>query len=443
MSKPRPSTQLSIQPSARTVALDTLRSVLFDGQSLEPVFAKTAEGLADPRDISLASELVYGTLRFLPQLEASAKQLLRQPLRNRDSDVRIVLLLGLYQLIHTRIPVHAAISESVALLTGTKIPWAKGVVNACLRSFERQYKKPHHVAIANHTLATHPEWMVKSIRTDWPLLHEQILKANDQRAPMTLRVNTQKLSRDAYLEQMQRAGIAAIPCRHSPVGITLERPQPTHTLPGFSSGWISVQDEAAQLALQFLEINPELNVLDACAAPGGKTAHMLETFPSLNVCALDRNETKITHMNAELERLGCTPVGVVADTSQLGNWWNKQPFDRVLLDVPCSASGVIRRHPDIKYHRQPGDLDRICAQQRALLNTSWKVLARGGMLLYVTCSVFAAENADQITHFLNHQSDATPVPIRHQSGINMTQGLQILPGTDGMDGFFYALLQKK
>ena len=428
---------------ARRAALRILECVIAKNCPLEPILKQETAELNDPRNSALASELAYGTLRFSPELETIARLLLRRPLRSRDILVHITLLLGLYQLVHTRIPIHAAISESVALLSGEQMRWARALINGCLRTFERN--RDNLISEARGDICAqfaHPRWMIELLKIDWPAQWQSILAFNNQPAPMTLRINRRHSSQKHYLQLLNKTGIKATPSCHSPVGITLKRPQKAEQLPGFKTGWVSVQDEASQLATPLMRLEPEFRVLDACAAPGGKTAHMLEAEPQLNITALDKSETRVTTMSVGLERLGLDALCVVANANQPDDWWDGQPFDRILLDAPCSASGLIRRHPDIKYHRLPHNLQRVRELQRSLLNTLWELLADRGMLLYATCSVFQAENAQQISRFLVDQPSAELLPTDVTWGIDTLAGRQILPGTSGMDGFFYALLRK-
>ena len=394
------------------------------------------------RDAALVQELCYGTLRFQPRLEFWLQPLVTQPLKRRDLDVQALLLMGMYQLTEMRIPPHAAVRETVEACRQIHKPWAVKLVNAVLRRFQRE--QPGLLAeLPQHKVAlyAHPQWLLERIRTDWPEHWQEILAANNQRPPFSLRVNRRKLTRDALLAELAAAGIRAQVCEFSVDGVIAE-PFDVQTLPGFAAGRFSVQDEAAQFAADLLDVRPGMRVLDACAAPGGKTCHLLERCSEAEVMALDNDAKRAGKIHENLQRLGLSAAVKVADAGLPQDWWDGRPFERILLDAPCSATGVIRRHPDIKCRRRPEDLTAAAATQARLLAALWPLLARGGKLLYVTCSVLKAENTGQIGALLAAQPDARALPIAVRWGVEAPYSRQILTGQSQMDGFYYACLEK-
>ncbi|MCP5419436.1 MAG: 16S rRNA (cytosine(967)-C(5))-methyltransferase RsmB [Gammaproteobacteria bacterium] len=429
--------------NTRVLAAQVIGRVVHGGQSLTAVLYPAMEQ-ADARNRGLLQELCYGVLRWYPQLQYLVARLLDKPLRSRDGDVQVMLLLGLYQLLHLRIPEHAAVAEAVAATRALGKDWATGLVNAVLRNFQRR-RGDWLAALDSDASAhsAHPLWLLQRIQADWPTHWPALIAANNSRPPYHLRVNPRRLSRAAYLERLAQAGIDAEASPVNAVGVTLTRPCETRELPGFTQGWVSVQDTAAQLAAQWLAPQPGERVLDACAAPGGKTAHLLEIQPELGeLWALDKDETRLQRVRDNLERLGLQATLRVADATQPESWWDGRPFDRILVDAPCSASGVIRRHPDIKVLRRATDIESLTAQQRMLLEHLWPLLAAGGTLLYSTCSVLRLENEQVIDDFLTARPDARERFIDTPWGVDGQHGRQLLPGEWGMDGFFYAALVK-
>ncbi len=429
----------------RVVALGAVTAVLRDGRSLSGAFDAAAAGLEDPREGALARELAFGVFRWLPRLDAILPRLMTRPLKRKDTDVRAILLLGLYQLLFTRIPARAAVAESVALSREIGKPWSDALVNAVLRRFQREGARIlESVTTSEPASYAHPGWLIESIRRAWPDAWQRILEAGNSQAPMTLRVNARVSTRDAYLERLKAAGIAAEPAPYTSHGLVLQRPSEVDALPGFTQGAVSVQDAAAQLAAPLLELELGHRVLDACAAPGGKAAHLLESGPAeVTLVALDKDTRRAPLLQNTLDRLGFSCDVIIGDATSPQSWWDGVLFDRILLDAPCTASGVIRRHPDIKYHRRQSDVDALARVQRSLLEALWPLLAQGGLLLYATCSILPQENQQQVLEFVESRSDATPYPIESEWGRAAGPGRQILPGDHGMDGFYYALLAKR
>jgi 16S rRNA (cytosine967-C5)-methyltransferase len=437
--------------NVRAAAARIVSNVLVRKESLTTVLAKHHADVADI-DHALLQEMCYGCLRWYHHLQATLNDLLKAPLKQQDQDINALLLIGIYQLAFMRMPPHAAIHETVEGTRTLNKPWATGLVNGVLRNFQRQINKAPNdsstsrkhdnsiKALINEF--SHPGWLIKKIRAAWPLHWEFILNANNQRPPMTLRINQQISSRDGYLQKLHDAGIDAVPCEFSTIGITLITPCEINKLPDFATGACSVQDEAAQFAAPLLQLAPHHRVLDACAAPGGKTAHILEIEPTINVTALDHDETRLIRVTENLARLNLTAHIKCADAADLDLWWDSELFDRILLDAPCSATGVIRRHPDIKVLREFSDIDVLMDQQQKLLNGLWACLKPGGLLLYATCSILPDENTKVIAGFLKATNNATLIPIKSDWGMNTGSGTQLFPQENGHDGFFYALLSK-
>ena len=352
--------------------------------------------------------------------------------------------MGLYQLHYMNQPDYAVVKETVALLEKMKKGWAKGLVNAVLRNFCRQ-REELMTLLAQDPAFEHgqPAWLLKRLKKDWPNDWQAIAAANDTRPPMTLRVNLQKNTVADYLSLLGEAGMEAHPHAVAPQGITLKIPCDVHLLPGFAEGCVSVQDGAAQLAVGLLALKPGQRILDACCAPGGKLCHMLEAETQLSACVgLDVDAKRLKRVGDNLSRLNLEATLIQGDALFPDSWWDGQVFDRILLDAPCSATGVIRRHSDIKLLRTEEEIQSVCTTQSQLLQALWPLLAAGGTMVYATCSVIAIENELQIASFLKSQSDCTLVAISDIWGRPTGHGRQILPGEDGMDGFFYTVLTK-
>jgi 16S rRNA (cytosine967-C5)-methyltransferase len=402
-------------------------------------------GIDDVRERSLARELSYGVCRFWFRLSAWRDALLQRPLKDKDLDVGILINLGLYQLEYSRIPAHAAVAETVQLASSSlRKRWANALVNAVLRRFIRERDQCLISSDAQpETRLAHPPWLVSALRDAWPDHWQGILAANNAQATMTLRVNTRQGSRAQAIEHLATHAIIAEPTRWCAEGLVLREPRDVSALPGFADGMFSVQDEGAQLAAQLLSVCPGQRFLDACAAPGGKFAHVLERTPRIgHALALDRDPRRARRIEQTLHRLGLDGHVVTADARNAGRWWDGVPFDRILVDAPCSALGVIRRHPDIKLHREATDIETLADGQLALLDALWPLLARDGRLLYATCSVMPAENSAPVRRFLRTHTDAHAIDLDVDWGLAAPLGRQILPGQDGMDGFYYALLAK-
>ena len=427
----------------RLAAAKALAAVLSGKASLNSSLPTQLDKVED-RDRGFTQDLAFGTARWQPRLSALAAKLLQKPFKAADADVEALLLVGLYQLLYTRVPAHAAIGETVGCADKLKKPWAKALLNAVLRRAQRESEallaELEHDPVVR---TAHPRWLQKSLKAFWPEQWEAICAANNAHPPMILRVNRRLHTRDAYLALLGEAGIPAIPCQYSRDGIVLETPGDVRALPGFAEGWISVQDEAAQLAADLLELAPGQRVLDACCAPGGKTCHILEAEPKLaGVVAVDLEAKRLVRVKENLERLGLDAQLIAADGRDTATWWDGKPFQRILLDAPCSATGVIRRHPDIKLTRQPDDIAALAVLQGELLDAMWSTLDVGGMLLYATCSTLPTENTEVIEAFLARTPGARELDIATQAGLKQPHGRQLLAQEGGHDGFYYAKLIK-
>ena len=429
----------------RSVAASLVSSVADHGESLGGQLTAQLQAMDDPRQRALAQELTFGTLRWYFLLEAVLAQLLKQALKKKDRDIHALLLVGLYQLLLTRVTAHAAVNETVEAARCTGKSWAVNLVNGVLRNAQRRAQELL-AAIDDQPTArwSHPAWWIAQLRRDWPQHWQQILEANNQRPPMVLRVNRLRCDAIAYQEQLRGAGIAGRRLPAVDAAIVLDEPVGVDRLPGFSDGLVSVQDGAAQLAAPQLELAVGQRVLDACAAPGGKTGHILELAPRLaELVAIDSDPRRVEKIRDNLARLRLNATLVAADAADTAHWWDGRRFDRILLDAPCSASGVVRRHPDIKLLRRRDDVQALSGQQQRLLEALWPLLAPGGILLYVTCSVFCAENSVAVQTFLGHHADASELPVAVDWGVGQPVGRQILPGEQGMDGFYFARLTKQ
>ena len=428
----------------RLAAARALAAVLAGKASLASSLPTQLERVSD-RDKGLVQELAFGTARWQPRLSALALALLSKPFRKADQDVEALLLVGLYQLLYTRIPAHAAIAETVGCATALKKPWAKGLLNAVLRRAQREAETLLPTLEKDPVVLTaHPRWLQKSLKAFWPDDWLAICEANNSHPPFTLRVNQRVTSRDAYLAELLDCGIAGQATPFSKDGITLATACDVTVLPGFADGAVSVQDEAAQLAADLLMLEPEQRVLDACCAPGGKTCHILESQAQLReVVAIDLEPQRLDRVKANLERLKLKASIVAGDARAVDQWWDGQVFQRILLDAPCSATGVIRRHPDIKLTRQTDDIAALAQLQGELLDALWPTLAENGILLYATCSTLPTENTEVIAAFLQRTSDAQELPFQAAFGKAQPHGQQLLAQVGGHDGFYYARLIKQ
>ncbi len=436
------------RPGARELALHICLAVVSARQSLSGLLEDQLGALADDRDKALCSELCYGFCRFYFLFQADLAQLLRKPLKSRDQDVGVMLVLGMYQLRFMRVSDHAAVNETVKLTRVVGKDWARGMVNGTLRNYQRKCQSEQPGLGLDLTAAeqaqAYPQWLQQRIGADWPQYAPQVLAAGNQQPPMVIRVDLSRQTRDQYLAKLTQSDIVARAHPQVDSAIVLQRPVSIEDLPGFARADVSIQDAAAQLAAPLLDLEPGMRVLDACAAPGGKTLHILQSCANLDVLALDHDESRLQRVVQNLDRAQLKARTLAVDAAAVGEWASTAQFDRILLDVPCSASGIIRRHPDIRILRRDEDIAQLARQQQRLLSAVWSQLRPGGLLLYSTCSVFKAENEDQIQAFIADHDECVERPLNPvQWGQARPYGRQILPGVDEMDGFYYALLEKK
>lgn len=408
---------------------------------MTPALEEAWEQVSDVQERAFIQALCYGTVRQYYRLDFILNQLLTKPIKEKDVQIKALALLGLYQLQYMRVKDHAAVSETVAVMN--KKQWAKSLLNALLRRYLREQAALEALA-DKHVAYAHPDWMITTIKADWGEAGKSILLANNQLPPMVLRVNQRCCGRAEYLALLAEQGIEAIALAGCEQAILLIEPLGVDKLPKFAEGWVSVQDSAAQLAAVLLNAQKGDRVLDICAAPGGKTAHILELQPELqHLLAIDIDAGRLARVAENLKRLQLTADLLAADATKPEFWWDGTLYQRILLDAPCSALGVIRRHPDIKLLRRAEDINTLQILQQHILLAAWQLLAPGGLLVYATCSILKQENETQIAHFLQQHSDAQELPIEASWGVKRPYGRQVLTGSQSMDGFYYARLQKK
>ena len=422
--------------NTRLVAARTLVRILDGGQSLTVALEHTLPALENPQEKAFVQAVCYGVCRYYHRLQFLLSQLLDKPIK--DAEIYALALVGLYQLAFMRVKTHAAVSETVEATR--KKAWAKNLINALLRRYLREQETLENKANENPVaLYSHPKWLISRLENDWDEQAAQIFQAANEPPPMILRVNFLQTTREAYLQLLQEAEIDAQAVEICPAAIRLTKPVGVTMLPNFETGMVSVQDTAAQFAADLLELEAGQRVLDLCAAPAGKTAHILESQPDLECVAVDIDATRMKRVETNLQRLNLSAQLIVGDATQPQTWWDGKLFDRILVDAPCSALGVIRRHPDIKLLRRADDLTTLPVLQAQILNTAWSMLKEGGLLVYATCSILKAENEDQIAQFLNSHSNAQEIPFEKNSA---RHGWQILTSENDCDGFYYARLRK-
>lgn len=432
------------EDNPRLAAVRVLQQLLQEGRSFSDTLPAAQGRLQDVSQQALLQEFCFGVARWRGRLDAIAAQLLQKPLKKKDADIHLLILLGLYQQIYMRLPDHAAVSETAEAARQLGKLWAVGLVNGVLRSFQRQQAELLEQADRQAASRTaFPGWLLKEVQNGWPDDWQDLLEAENQRPPMTLRVNRRRISRLDYLQALKAAGIEARPVESVESAVVLEQPCAVSRLPGFSAGDVSVQDAGAQLAAGLLDLQPRQRVLDACAAPGGKSCHILESAAEIDLTALDIDNLRLQRVAENLHRLNLSATLVQGDAAAPQGDWAKQRYDRILLDVPCSATGVIRRHPDIKWLRRADDIPRLVVLQARILDAIWPLLAPGGLLLYATCSLLPQENEEQIKRFLSVTADAAERSIEAGWGVARVVGRQTLPGQQTMDGFYYVCLEKR
>jgi 16S rRNA (cytosine967-C5)-methyltransferase len=422
----------------RVLAARTLHAVLQRGRSLKAELATALPQLPDVRDRALLEAIAFTALRGRARYDAALKAWMPKPLARRDAELRALLHAGFAQ-VELQLPPHAAVDATVGAVRALGRTHQAGLVNALLRRALREGLP------AADPAAAWPGWLLARLRRDWPEHAEAIVASSAQPAPLWLRANPRRTTRDALLAQLQAAGVQAAAGALAAESIRIDEAVAVATLPGFAAGEFSVQDTSAQLVADALSPAPGARVLDACAAPGGKAAHLLERDPALRLTALDIDAARLRKVADNFARLGLGDAAElhVADAADTDAWWDGQRFDAILLDAPCTATGVVRRQPDVLLHRRESDLAPLLATQARLLDACWSLLAPGGVLLYATCSILAEENARQVDTFLAHTADATAEDPGARYGHASGAGRQRFPGEDDADGFFYARLRKR
>jgi len=431
--------------NTRFIALKICLTVIESGRSLSQTLPEGLAQFSDRRERNFTQNLVLGTIRWQDRLAAIRSQLMKKKLKAKDEDINQLILLGLYQILYMDTPEHAAVSETVGVVQKLKKPWAKALINGVLRNFLRQKDEVcAEVDLKPAQRFAHPQWLFKALRKAYPENWEAIMTANNEIAPLTLRANTIQQTREQLLDKLAAEDIAAHLHPLAPQGIQLEQSTDISQLPTYEEGGFSVQDGAAQQAANILKPQAGESILDACAAPGGKTTHLLELSNNeANVLALEVAPDRIERLAENLYRLDLHADYQVGDASKPEEWWNGDFFDKILLDAPCSATGIIRRHPDIKQHRTEEDIEALVTLQAEILEALWPTLKPGGQLLYATCSVLPQENTLQMQNFMAQHDDAKLIPLDLQGSLTFeTPGNQYLPGTEDMDGFFYCLIEK-
>ena len=438
----------------RALAAKCIYAVVDQGRSLADELPKQQDRV-EGKDKGLLQEICFGVLRFLPELENDVRGLMDKPLTGKQRVFHFLILVGVYQIKYTRIPDHAAVSETVAATAQLKNKHLKGLINGVLRNYQRKFQSEQESAkdsdyidakpLPDAIRFNHPSWFIKKVRAAYPQQWESILLANQEKPPMWLRVNQKYHQVSQYQKLLDKAQIDYQFIEPSTGAIALSQAVDVNKLPGFQDGWVSIQDGAAQHAARLLDAQKGDNVLDCCAAPGGKTCHILEYTPDLAlITAIDIEETRLIRVNENLQRLKLNANVITGDAANPKTWWDNQLFDRILLDAPCSGTGVIRRHPDIKWLRKENDIANLKVLQQQILKNIWSLLKPGGTLLYATCSILPEENSEQIKDFITKQADAELISIPEGED-NIGWQLLAKPNKQSMpsmDGFYYAKLKK-
>lgn len=429
------------QFTPRLAAIYALYDVIVGRKSLSVTLNEQLSMLEKPADRGLCQEVVYGTLRNYPSLQATLAIFLKKKITTKNEPLEIILCAAMYQLYVLKSPSYAVINESVALVKPIDFEWAAGFINGVLRAANRV--DDNKKILLTDKNRDHPSWLAKKIRSAYPEQAEQIFAANHQAARVMLRVR--HLTRESYLAQLNQQDIAAIAHIDNKDAVVLTQSANIATLPLFAAGGVTVQDANAQLAANLLGVKSGMQILDACAAPGGKTAHIADKAANLDITAIDNIPSRVAIMQNTFQRLDVKATVITANVQNTAAWHTGQLFDRILLDAPCSATGVIRKHPDILFHRRENDLLELAAIQSTLLDTCWELLKPGGRLLYATCSILPEENSQQINAFLARTPNTLLKPLGHNRAVNGDQNrcgtLQFLPDAWG-DGFFYASIEK-
>lgn len=428
--------------SVRALAAEALAEIALSGHSLREVADRALPRLADARDRALLTALLNEGARWWPRFDAALDRLLAKPIRRGEPVIHALLVTALVQLEILEMPGYAAVAATVEAVRELRRPRLAGMTNAVLRRWLRERETLLSGLDATpSTRHAHPAWLASAIAGDWPDRAEAVMAAANHEPPLMLRVNRRRAEREAVAEVLRDAGQDIAPHAWLADGLVLPHSTDVTRLPGFAEGRFAVQDGAAQVPADLLDLADGQRVLDACAAPGGKACHALERA-DVSLVAVESEARRAPRIRQNLERLGLAAEVVVADAGDVAAWWDGQPFDRVMIDAPCSATGVIRRRPDVRLHRRAADIDALVAQQSRILAACWDTLAPGGLLLYVTCSLLRAENEGVVGAFVDSRADAVVVPFSLPVGQAATVGWQILPGDGDLDGMYYALLRK-
>ncbi|GFZ87067.1 16S rRNA (cytosine(967)-C(5))-methyltransferase RsmB [Dyella caseinilytica] len=426
----------------RALAAQALADVALRGISLRQAMEQKAPQLRDPRDRALLMALLSDGARWWLRFDAALDHLLDKPLRRKEPEVHALLVLGLVQLEVLQLQDYAAVAATVEATRALKRPRLAGLANAVLRRWQRERVELLAKLDAQpQTRYAMPPWLVKAIAADWPTQQDGVLADGNREPPLMLRANRRRVTRDALAEQLRAAGYTADPHPWLADGIVLPHSSDVTRMPGFAEGLFAVQDGAAQVAADVADVRNGQRILDACAAPGGKACHLLERA-DIALTALEFDAARATRIQQNLDRLGLQADVRVGDAGEPSKWWDGQPFDRILIDAPCSATGVLRRRPDVRLHRRASDIDALVAQQRRILAALWPLLAPGGRLVYITCSLLRAENEAVVESFFTGRDDVRAVPVHLPVGQAATCGWQILPGEGDLDGMYYAVFER-
>ena len=391
---------------------------------------------------ALGKQIVFSVLRQFFELQAITQELLVKQLNRKHKDLELLIMCGLYAIDNLNQPAHTSVNGAVETSKALKKPWASGLINATLRRYLRERDKIRRRALTTTAaISNHPDWFTRRIQQDWPQEYDQIVSANNTPAPMHLRINQQKVSRNDYIKKLTEVGLQAVKSEHSRYCLTLTDPVSVEKLPGFNLGLVSVQDEAAQLAAILLDPAAGDHVLDACSAPGGKSCHLFEIEPEITLHSIDVDKDRLARVQENFTRLGIRGDIIHQDLLQIKDD-QISSFDKILLDAPCSATGVIRRHPDIKLLRRSSDIDKLGSTQRQLLENCWSMLKSQGDLVYATCSILPQENEDLVAEFVQRHADAQPIEVNLTIGKSQAIGHQLLPAIGAHDGFYFAHLRK-
>lgn len=426
----------------RALAAQALADVALRGVSLRAALDLRAPKLRDPRDRALLTALLSDGARWWLRFDSALDRLLDKPLRRKEPEVHALLVLGLVQLDILELQDYAAVAATVEAVRALNRPRLAGLVNAVLRRWQRERNTLLAELDAQaSTRYAMPAWLVETITADWPAQADAVLADSNREPPLMLRVNRRRTTRDALLEQLRAGGYSADAHPWLADGIVLPHSSDVTRMPGFAQGEFAVQDGAAQVAADLLDVRDGQRVLDACAAPGGKACHLLERA-DLALTALEFDATRAARIRQNLERLGLQAQMCVGDAANPAAWWDGQTFERILIDAPCSATGVLRRRPDVRLHRRASDIEAMAAQQQRILAALWPLLTPGGRLVYVTCSLLRAENDTVIERFLRDHRAARAIPVQLPAGQAARVGWQILPGDGDLDGMYYAVLER-